>query len=425
MDKDWLDRLTEIWDDYRPIWYFLGVVLLIVGVIWACVAGVDAMKGADIAKRAEYVVPLVTTAQGRLNISEQTVASRRSDFLSYHSDPFDSQLIIARQRLGENGEAEKWLNQLTDAQNSKNWTAADEALKALEIIAAQDVGVVDRILGPPGTEGQGFYDELERQSRAVDAGLTSTVQAWITEVDQYTDLLSRKYLCGSTYTLTYSDAYNFLNTAQGQLDQANMTSTTQVEGMIDKPLVYQQATLAQASADQAKAEADGDNAGADLAPGQIASAEFEVTVAEDYVATHWYRLTEAKAALESARSEVQAAYLECYTADFAGVTAHVNSAISWADQAEWLATEPTPTPEPPPTPVPSSSGSSSWDTSSSDSSGSDSGSWDSSSSDSSSWDSSSSDSGSWDSGGSDSGSWDSGGSDSGSWDSGGSDDGSW
>lgn len=382
---------------------FFGVCLLLIGVL------VDRHQANDVAAKAQEVSAVIQTAMNRVSDAIELVANRRGDYPSKYSQ-FDTSLDQARQVLGDHGQADTFLADLAKAQQERDWTRAYEILEQLSIIVAQDVGVVDRILGPPNTEGQGYYDDLDRQSRAVDAGLVNQVQAWIAEVDQYVDLLPRKYLCNSTFTLTYSDAYTILDAAQSQLDQANVTSMTQVEGMIDKPLVYQEASNAQASADQAKAEADGDNSGADLAPGQIANAEYEVAAADGYVATHWYRLAEAQSALGNARSEVQASYIACYAADFAGVTAHVSSAISWADNAEWLATEPTPTPEPPPTPEPStSSGSSSWDSGSSDS-----GSWSSGGSDSGSWDFSSSDSGSWDSGGGyDGGGWDSGGGDDG------------
>lgn len=389
---------------------FFGACLLLIGVL------VDRHQANDVAAKAQSVTAVIQTAKNRVSDAIELVSLRRGDYPSKYSDQFVSPLKQARQVLGDQGQADMFFADLAKAQQKRDWKMAYKILDQLNVIVAQDVGVVDRILGPPGTEGQGYYDDLDKQAKAVDDGLVQSVQTWINQVKAYVDLLPRKSLCGSDKTLTYATAYAFDAQAQSQLDQAIATSKQLVDGMVDKPQVYAEATVAKTTADQARSSADNASTRADQAPVEISNGQGAIIGASAYVAINSYRQGEALAAIALAQADLEQARQACYTENFDGVTSSVNAAIASANTAIWLATEPTPTPPPPPTSEPSNTGGSSvWTTSGGSS---DSGSWDSGGGGSS-WDSGGSGSSGFDSGGWDSG----GGSDGGGFDSGGGDDG--
>lgn len=408
-------RVVSFWEDYFP-YPQIGAAIIVVGLlIWLIVAlvnGVNEHRYTDI--RNGYDTQ-IQQAIGRISTAFQEVSRRREDFLPKYSAGLGQQLEEAGSHLNavyQTGPENIGLMvQLDQAIADHDWKQAKSVADQLATLIQQDVtGLIDRILGPPNTTGQGLYDILAAKVAAIDAGLVDTVQNEINQAQAYVGDMPTKFLCESTNRLSYQSATDQLTQAQSQLEAARITQATIVDNlMADKPLAYDQAVTARNTASFATSTANSLSAGADNAPVQINQCGAQISYAQTYLLTHSYRFAEAQAQLVLANGEYSAALDSCYVQDFAAVSSHVSSCVSFANAAIWFATEPTPTPRPLPT----------IDTSSDD----DDNSW-SSSDDSGSWDSGS-DSGSWDSGGSDSGSWDSP-SDSGSWDSdSGSDSGSW
>lgn len=400
----------------RQVRMVIYSVFAVVGIVAMCIGAPIAWseyQSASLHERLEAAKGQVNEIResGRIETATQVIDKRRANYPSYYSSAWDQSLSVIYGHFVEGGVADDLLAVSESRIKEHDWSSAALELDNLGVLIKGDLAKLDELLGPVGSEGRGYYDELDRQSTEVDAGIAANVRTHISTVRVYVDQLPRKQLCGSVKKLTYSGAYDFLDQAELSIQTADQTAQTLIEGMVDKPKVYEQAVSASEEANKAKASADAASNAADQAPVQIKSAEAAIANATTYLATHAYQKLESSAALVSAISSLQQAKDACLAEDFAAVSSHATDAVSSANHAIWLATEPTPTPEPPPTPIPipTSSSSGEW------SSGTDSGSWDSGGSDSGSWDSGGSDSGSWDSGGGDSGSWDSGGSDSGSW----------
>jgi hypothetical protein len=408
------------------------VVLLVLVGLWMGVSkAVDSHQEADVSQRTTSVLKVIDQGKSRVDTALKEVSEQGKKYPAKYSAAYALSLTSAKLHLNGFFDKDGLLAQMKVTQAKRDWKKSYELLGQADQVVRQDVAAVDRILGPPGSEKQGFYDELSRKAGEVDKGFVGTVQSSIQQTRSYIDMLPRKTLCGAVgKVLSYQAAYDTLNRAQSELATANSTATTPAEGMIDKPLVYDQAVTAKTSAETARANADNISTQPEAVMNDIRTCETGITEAEVYLLGHYYRQYEARTELDLAKAEKNAGYDGCYNQQFEVISSHVSKCLEFSRQAIWLATEPTPTPEPTSPPIHIDLGSHD-DSSSPSINNSDSGSWSSgsSSSDSDSWDSGSSgsDSGSWDSGGSDSGSWDSGssGSDSGSWDSGGSDSGSW
>lgn len=435
--ENYLEVLRQWYEEYT-IWFWIaGGALFVIVVAMTCNAFIGAQQRGQIRQQAEAITATVKEAQGRWSQAVKTVGIRRTDYPTKYSVEFDSQIERGRTRLGDGGQAEVWLAELAEAIAQKDYKVAEERIGQLGTIVSEDVAFVDRILGPPGTTGQGYYEVLDKQSAVVDAGLIADVQIHIDMVKAYVGQLPRKQLCGSGNLLSYTSVEGQIALARNKLDQAEfVTLVTLIEGFVDKPQVYKEAKEAEAMATAAKQAGDDLSALVERVKLEISQAETDLTNATIFVAAHGnLNHTQALVQLTLATSELDAAKAACASQDLSAAIAYADTASAAAMQAIWLATPPTATPEPTDTPRPpptadtsslfeddDSDDSSSWW----DDSGSDSGSWDDSSSDSGSWDDGSSDSGSWDYGDSDSDSWsDSWSDDSGSWDDSSSDSGSW
>lgn len=378
----------------------LGACLLLTGVL------ADRHQANDVAVQRATIEDKVEVAVGRLEQAGSVVEARKGDYPMKYSQDFPEELQRARERLGEGGDLDRLLDQLTDSQKDREWRTAYDLLKELDAIVAQDVGVVDRILGPPNTTGQGWYDILDQKSAAVDNGLLDKVSLDISVAKAYVDGLPRKARCDSALTLSFTRAYAKIAEAQAQLATAYQTLDMLVDGVVDKPLVYDQAIAAQSSAQGATDSGNADATDVELAYSSIIAADSAIDSAGWYISGSNYRQSDAMFALDDARSTLVQAKQACYDENFASAISLANDAQNQAYSAERIAA----TPEPTSTPVPIVISSDDDD---------DGFSFGSSGGGSGGWDSGSGDTGGWDSGGWDSG----GGSDGGGWDSGGGDDG--
>lgn len=402
----------------RYIWWVVGIGALLV----ICGIGlniVDNVRKTSAERSIAAVEERRVQVLVKLSQAEKEVRDHAGQFASHWSAEFPSQLQQSRQNLADNGQATALLTQAQVEFKAKHFSEAKSFADQADAVVTESLDVVNKILGPPS-----FYAELQRKSEEIDHGLVDTVQAEIDRQVGQVNGLERTPLCGSAdKVLTFSRVYAQIEQARVQLQGARDKANERVEGKIDKPAVYDLATIAFQTAQGAGGLANQDVTDLNSANAAIVAAQSQIDNASAQIQTASYRQSEATTALDGARSTLTLARQACYSQNFTGAISQANQAQSQAINAVGIST--------PPTAVPvvvvvhddnsgGSSGGSSWDSGSdwggSDSGGSDSGGSDWGGSDSS-WDSG----GSSDWGGSDS-SWDSGsdwgGSDSGSWDSG-------
>lgn len=428
-----MDELSKILDRYFDFenwwrWVVSGILMMFAGA--AIMFGPSILspaKAMDVQRREDGIRFQVQELTENLPEAHQVLdAHKPPKFPSYYTADYSRQLSNADELLAPKGRISDLLLALDEDQESKNWDGAYADLKSLNE-ALQPTVVVNEL-----AEGnaRAYLLELDRKAMDIDSGYLVKVGDSITSTRQYIDELPRKVLCDepNRKVQTFSASYFTLQNGQVQLAVAFRAFQTPVEGIIDKPAVYDEGKKAEELIATARIRADVDSANVVTAYTQIISADKEITDTITYVAASSYNKVNAKNKLAEAKGEVAKARQACYGEDFIASMAYADSAIKKAEDATDLAATPTPTPlptntpEPTSTPEPSSSSSTSLFDSSDDDSDSG-GSWDSGGTDSGSWGSDSD--GGWDSG-SDSGSWDTGGgSDSGSWDTGGSDSGSW
>lgn len=420
-------------------WWVIGVSVFLV----LCGLGINLAS----AWRRGAVEKTVTAVESRrvdvlasVGDAEKEVGGNAGKFASHWSEGFPDQLEHSRQNLADNGQVVALINQARAELKADHLDEAKSLADQADAIVTASFDVVNKILGPPK-----YYAELQWKSDEVDRGFLEIVKNEITAQKKNLDSLTRSPLCGSDKQQTFRRSYDTISTAEDDLGIALTANTTRVDGLIDKPVVYDQAAKAFQSSQGAVASANEEIANLATAISEIANAEAIIKSTNDHIAISFYRTDEASIALDGARNTLQLAKNACFQEDLTSALNYARDATNQARNARDIATRPT---EPPPQPViiivhddnnnggnsgggasssgqSDSSGDSSWSSNSDSSWGSDSGSDSNSSSGSdwsgsdNSWDSgSSSDWGGSDSGGFDSGSSDWGGSDSGSWDSG-------
>lgn len=348
--------LKDIDRDYPWAKWVLGAGIALIILIFVLGRIADANNEADAKRRRAEVEQVLSTAQIRVEAASQTLAQRRGDYPAYYT--FGLSLESARQRIvGEQSTVAVLFGQLTIEQQQRNWTEADRLLDELETIAKEDASTIDRILGPPGTTGQGIFDILDAKSKEIDAGLVETVQRHIDDTRVYVDGLPRKILCGKPDAfLTYGPAYGLINRANGELGIARETLRILVDGLVDKPKARDEAYVADTTTDLARIEGDWHNGAADWLPARIDGANTTIGNASAYVnITFTGRQAEAQGIIQSAYNTLESARQACYRGELRSVESLVNSAIALAQNAETIARPtpvPTDTPEPPPTSVP-------------------------------------------------------------------------
>ncbi len=347
----------------------LGIVLIAIGLIINAFGAADLRdltnKLADIEVRRTTLLQMLPNAE---NEFDQNAAL----FARHWSEGFEQKLSTSRDNLENNGTIYNiWASGVQALQNNNRtlarqyWEEADAALNNSELIIIQ-------ILGPPGTTDQRYYDILNQKTQEIDSGYIDRVQASIDEGRQYINTLPAKALCGSSTLLSYESALSILNQASIGLNVARTTLTVIVpDGVVDKPVAYDQAQQVANQVESARTTAEQLNVSADQAQSQIANCQSTINLAASQLIGAYDSIV-AQSKYNLAISEGDLAYQSCISQDFSSVTTHVNSCVSYANMSI-SAAEP-----PPPTSVPSNSdnddspsSSSGWDwNSDSDSSGS-------------------------------------------------------
>jgi hypothetical protein len=323
---------------------------------WVWMAGIGLLfiafgliLGAFNAARLRELTNNVNTLESRRvalysnqNIAEDEVSKNQHLYASHWSAGISSALAESRKTL-EDGGSVYVLQQTAQAALEENdieaaqraWEQADAQLKASEQIIVQ-------ILGPPM-----YYEQLKQKSDAIDNGYLTQVQTMINTKRLYVENMPQKLLCGSSNTLSYASAVSLLDQAQYKLDShAHQTlRTTLPEGIVDKPLAYDQAQEAENLAISAATTADNLSYQADAAVSEIASCDANiVTAGVSLVGAYDY--ASAQSNYDLAVVERTLAYASCSVQDFSAVSIHVSNCITYS---VWSvdAAEP-----PPPTPVP-------------------------------------------------------------------------
>ncbi|MBI2465198.1 hypothetical protein HYV64_03585 [Candidatus Shapirobacteria bacterium] len=300
----------------------------------------------------------------QLPSAEKEFIEQSPKYARHWSEGFDTQLSTARSNLQGSVQALQAQAQSSldsDDRDSARyyWEEADIKLRNAEQIIVQ-------ILGPPS-----YYSQLQAKSEAVDRGYIGEVQKVIDTETLYVAAMPTKSLCGQG-TLSYASAMTYLTQAQSQLDNVAKVTfrTTLPEGVVDKPLVYDQAQQASITAQNASSTADNLSSEADNAPLEIASCQASITRAGGELIGA-YDSYGAQSNYDSAVTEKQLALNACYAQDFSSVSTHVSNCTSYANQSYDDAQEPPPTAVPydPPDDDTSSTGSPSYggDSGSSDS----------------------------------------------------------
>jgi hypothetical protein len=329
----------------NTFWAYLagfGLILIAIGMI---INAMDAAELRDLTNKIAELEPRRVLWFSQQPNAEAEVKQYSGEFAPHWSDGFSAALSESRKNLEDNGlvhelqmKAQKLLQDNDREAARVVWEEADVKLKASEQI-------ITKILGPPT-----FYSQLQQHSDAVDNGYLDQVQKVINDKYRYVESLPKKNLCGSSNVISYESAILQINQAQDQLDTVarRTLQTVLPEGIIDKPLVFDEAQRVEVMANSAATTADQLSSQADTAATEIATCDanitlagFELVDADNFVLAQSY--------YDQAISARTNALISCTTQDFGSVTAFVSSCNSYASLS-YSAAQP-----PPATSVPSSS----------------------------------------------------------------------
>lgn len=405
MDKKWAWILPGI----------AGLVLLFFGIVAAIV---DRASAQALDQHINVAQQQFQLAASRINEAEKEYENRHQLYADHWSQGLGDTLVRGRTLFNPDGDVDRLLADARHAYDQKKWRDGEAAVGQAEAQLSTASEAIDRILGPPDQPDQGLYVLLalkEQQASAKIGFARSTI------ADRRTVLQNKQRdPWNREKGVVLTSAFNKLEEAQATLDHAQTTLQAHVErGLIDRPLAYDLAVQAVATADKAVQLATDEESAARTAWQAIQTCNLDRQQANLYILASDYRQTEALAQLTSVDSIVREAYNAFDARNYAGAKTLAENCVLQAQFAQGVAATPTPIP---PTPIPPPTVD--WSSSSDNSGGSSNWNWGSGSSGSSSgsdWGGSSG-GGSWSSpsfGGSDSGSFgggsDFGGSDSGSW----------
>lgn len=332
--QDYRRKSQPLVDD--RVWLYGALFCIFLIAVGLAMNAFDAAELRDLTAKIADLEPRRQSLYVQLPTAEQEYVTQSPKYAKHWSDGFDSQLSMARSSLDGSvqalqAQAQQFLDQ-DDRDSARSlWDEADKKLRSAEQI-------INMILGPPS-----YYSQLKAKSDAVDNGFIGEVQQVIDQQASYVARMSPQSLCGRG-TLSYQPAMAYLDQAQSQLDNVAKVTLTKVlpEGIVDKPLVYDQAQQAADIARNAKSTADNLLSDAQNAPTEIASCQSSITRAEGEL---WgaYDSYGAQSNYDSAVTEKQYALEACYVQDFSSVSTHVQNCISYANQSYDDAQPPPPT----------------------------------------------------------------------------------
>jgi hypothetical protein len=382
----------------QPLW----MVLAILGIVSICAGSATTLLGRAQAVALETRLTGLEQQAGllssRLPLARQEFESNHLLYADHWSAGLDEALREAERSLDQAGEVFTLLHQARETQG-RNRSQAHDLADRVESLLSGAASVVDTILGPYDTEGQGLYETLAwKGSRAEDHA--GAAQAKISE-SRATLEAKLAETWNRSHGLSFAPAYAKVAEAENRLAVARETLSREVErGLIDLPLAYDQAEEARALAQNAVELAEADETNARSAWDSMEEARGRIGWARGYIEDSNYFQVQALSALAGAESTLRLAEQAFEAEQFTEAQRYAGLALSEAEDS-WLVAA-TPTPQPP------SDEDSYWGEDDSDS-------WDWGGDDSDTWDWGGDDSDSWDWGGDDSDSWDWGGSDSDSW----------
>jgi hypothetical protein len=382
----------------QPLW----IVLAILGVVSICAGSATTFLGRAQAAALETRLTGLEQQAGilssRLPLARQEYEANYLHYADHWSAGLDEALREAERSLDQAGQVFTLLDQAREAQGRNRGQAYDFA-NQVEALLSSAASLVDIILGPPDTQGQGLYESLAWKGRHAE----DRVVAAQAEIAQSRGALETKTAesWNRSHGLSFASAYSKVAEAENRLAVARETLSRVVErGLIDLPLAYDQAEEARVLAQNAVELAEADETNARSAWQSIEEARDKIGWARGYIEDSNYFQVQALSALAGAESTLRLAEQAFGAEEFSEAQRYAGLALSEAEDSWLVAATPTP-------PPPSDEGSS-WGEEDSDS-------WDWGGDDSDSWDWGGDDSDSWDWGGDDSDSWDWGGSDSDSW----------
>lgn len=194
-------------------------------------------------KRDQIVSHMDSHHTPRMQASATEIGNRREDFPIKYTQALDDERILAERALTDIGNSENgWIAELNTAITNKDKKAAstriDSIVRAMQVMADWE----RKILGPPNTTGQGYYDGLAANAALVPVGFVNDQRDFAAEVTdlkksvEVTLSKAEKFkLCGTESTMSYKDAWSKYGSGVSKLSEAEayLADTTQHVMMYD------------------------------------------------------------------------------------------------------------------------------------------------------------------------------------------------